>query len=102
MGHTGAGKSTILKLIERFYEPQSGRILINGIDINKLKIDSIRGRIGFVSQDPFLFFGTIRDNIAYARAATEEEIDAALIEAGAKEFVMNLPEGIDTEVETGE
>ena len=98
MGHTGAGKSTILKLIERFYEPQSGRILINGIDINKLKIDSIRGRIGFVSQDPFLFFGTIRDNIAYARDATEEEIDAALIEAGAKEFVMNLPEGIDTEV----
>ena len=98
MGHTGAGKSTILKLIERFYEPQSGRILINGIDINKLKIDSIRGRIGFVSQDPFLFFGTIRDNIAYARDATEEEIDAALVEAGAKEFVMNLPEGIDTEV----
>ena len=78
-------KKAILKLIERFYEPQSGRILINGIDINKLKIDSIRGRIGFVSQDPFLFFGTIRDNIAYARDATEEEIDAALIEAGAKE-----------------
>ena len=98
MGHTGAGKSTILKLIERFYEPQSGRILINGIDINELKIDSIRSRIGFVSQDPFLFFGTIRDNIAYARDATDEEIDTALTEAGAKEFVKNLPDGIDTEV----
>jgi len=98
MGHTGAGKSTILKLIERFYEPQSGRILVNGVDINNLKIDSIRERIGFVSQDPFLFFGTIRDNIAYAREATEEDIDEALHAAGAKEFVMNLPEGIDTEV----
>ena len=98
MGHTGAGKSTILKLIERFYEPQSGRILVNGVDINNLKIDSIRARIGFVSQDPFLFFGTIRDNIAYAREASEEDIQEALHAAGAKEFVMNLPEGIDTEV----
>tara|TARA_Y100000768_G_C23941035_1_gene665133 strand:- start:68 stop:1507 length:1440 start_codon:yes stop_codon:yes gene_type:complete len=98
MGHTGAGKSTILKLIERFYEPQSGRILVNGVDINNLKIDSIRARIGFVSQDPFLFFGTIRDNIAYAREASEEDIEEALRAAGAEEFVMNLPEGIDTEV----
>ncbi|MBJ08683.1 MAG: ABC transporter permease [Euryarchaeota archaeon] len=98
MGHTGAGKSTILKLIERFYEPQSGKILVNGVDINNLKIDSIRARIGFVSQDPFLFFGTIRDNIAYAREASEEEIEEALHAAGAKEFVMNLPRGIDTEV----
>lgn len=98
MGHTGAGKSTILKLIERFYEPQSGRILVNGIDLSQLKIDSVRGRIGFVSQDPFLFFGTIRNNIAYAREATEEEIQSALMEAGALEFVMALPEGIDTEV----
>ena len=98
MGHTGAGKSTILKLIERFYEPQSGKILVNGVDINNLKIDSIRARIGFVSQDPFLFFGTIRDNIAYAREASEEDIEEALHAAGAKEFVMNLPKGIDTEV----
>ena len=98
MGHTGAGKSTILKLIERFYEPQSGRILVNGVDINNLEIDSIRARIGFVSQDPFLFFGTIRDNIAYAREASDEDIEDALHAAGAKEFVMNLPEGIDTEV----
>lgn len=98
MGHTGAGKSTILKLIERFYEPQSGRILVNGADINNLEIDSIRARIGFVSQDPFLFFGTVRDNIAYAREATEKEIEEALHAAGAKEFVMNLPQGIDTEV----
>ena len=67
MGHTGAGKSTILKLVERFNEPQSGRVLINDIDINEFQIESVRARIGFVSQDPFLFFGSIRDNVAYAR-----------------------------------
>jgi ATP-binding cassette subfamily B protein len=74
MGHTGAGKSTILKLIERFYEPQQGKVLINGIDINEYSIKSIRERVGFVSQEPFLFFGTLRENIAYARNATDEDI----------------------------
>mgnify|MGYP005710565639 FL=1 len=66
MGHTGAGKSTILKLSEKFYQPQSGQIRINGQDISEFTIHSVRSRIGFVSQDPFLFFGTIRDNVAYA------------------------------------
>ena len=98
MGHTGAGKSTILKLIERFYEPQRGQILINGVDINEFSIESVRARIGFVSQDPFLFYGTIRENVAYARESTEEEIRRALDTAGALDFVSELSEGIDTMV----
>ncbi|RAH16841.1 MAG: ABC transporter ATP-binding protein [Methanobacteriota archaeon] len=98
MGHTGAGKSTILKLIERFYEPQHGRILINGVDINEYSIESIRARIGFVSQDPFLFYGTIRENVAYARGSTEDEISHALEMAGAAEFVSELTDGMDTMV----
>ncbi len=98
MGHTGAGKSTILKLIERFYEPQSGKVLINDIDINDYSIKSVRNRIGFVSQEPFLFFGTLRENIAYAREATDEEIRGALETAGAWEFTSKLPKGIDTMV----
>ena len=98
MGHTGAGKSTILKLIERFYEPQHGRILINGVDINEYSIESIRARIGFVSQDPFLFYGTIRENVAYARDSTEDEISRALEMAGAAEFVSELTDGMDTMV----
>ncbi len=98
MGHTGAGKSTILKLLERFYEPQSGRVLVNGTDINELQIESVRARIGFVSQDPFLFFGTVRENVAYARECTDEEINSALGASGALEFVSQLPDGIDTMV----
>ncbi|MFQ3344117.1 MAG: ABC transporter ATP-binding protein [Candidatus Poseidoniales archaeon] len=98
MGHTGAGKSTILKLIERFYEPQQGKVLINGIDINEYSIKSIRERVGFVSQEPFLFFGTLRENIAYARNATDEDIKKALETAGAWEFTSKLPQGIDTMV----
>ncbi|HIH80200.1 MAG: ABC transporter ATP-binding protein [Candidatus Thalassarchaeaceae archaeon] len=98
MGHTGAGKSTILKLIERFYEPQNGDITINGININDLQIESVRARIGFVSQDPFLFFGTIRDNVAYARDSSNEQIHNALEAAGAWEFVSQMSDGMDTMV----
>ena len=98
MGHTGAGKSTILKLIERFYEPQGGRVLINDRDINDYQIESIRERIGFVSQDPFLFFGTIGENVAYARESDNDQILGALEAAGANEFVSSLPDGLDTMV----
>ena len=98
MGHTGAGKSTILKLIERFYEPQNGRVLINGQNINEFQIESIRERVGFVSQDPFLFFGTVRENVVYARNASELEIRNALEAAGAWEFVSEMSNGIDTKV----
>ena len=98
MGHTGAGKSTILKLVERFYEPQSGRVLINGRDINEFQIESVRSRIGFVSQDPFLFFGSIRENVAYAREASDEEVRNALEAAGAWEFISQMSEGMETMV----
>ena len=98
MGHTGAGKSTILKLIERFYEPQQGTVKINGIDINEYAIETVRERIGFVSQDPFMFYGDIRSNVAYAREATDDEIHKALEIAGAWEFVSQLSDGIDTMV----
>ena len=98
MGHTGAGKSTILKLVERFYEPQLGMVKINGTDINDYAIETVRDRIGFVSQDPFLFYGDVRSNVAYAREATDEEIQKALEIAGAWEFVSQLSEGIDTMV----
>jgi len=98
MGHTGAGKSTILKLIERFYEPQSGKVLINNTDINEFSIESVRAKIGFVSQDPFLFYGTIGDNVSYARDVEESEIFNALELAGASEFTSQLPNGLDTMV----
>ena len=98
MGHTGAGKSTILKLIERFYEPLGGSVLINGRDINDYQIESIRERIGFVSQDPFLFFGTIGENVAYARNSDNDQIISALEAAGATEFVSSLTDGLDTMV----
>ena len=78
MGHIGAGKSTILKLVERFHEPQQGPVKINGIDINEYAIETVRERIGFVSQDPFMFYGDIRSNVAYAREATmDDEIHKA-------------------------
>ena len=98
MGHTGAGKSTVLKLVEKFYQPQVGAVRINGRDINEFTIHSVRSRIGFVSQDPFLFFGTVRDNVAYAREASIEEVRFALETAGAWEFVSEMKDGIDSMV----
>ena len=94
MGHTGAGKSTILKLVEKFYEPQLGSVKINGIDINDYTVESIRDRIGFVSQDPFLFYGSIRDNVAYARETSDDEIRRVLEIAGAWEFVSEMEDGL--------
>ena len=98
MGHTGAGKSTILKLVEKFYQPQLGQVRINGQDISEFTIHSVRSRIGFVSQDPFLFFGTIRDNVAYAREASDDDVKLALETAGAWEFVVEMENGMDTMV----
>jgi len=98
MGHTGAGKSTILKLVEKFYEPQLGTVKINGIDINYYTVESIRDRIGFVSQDPFLFYGSVRDNVAYARETSDDEIRRVLEIAGAWEFVSEMADGLDTMV----
>ena len=98
MGHTGAGKSTILKLIEKFYQPQNGQVLINGVDINNFSMKSVRSKIGFVSQDPFLFYGTIKENVSYARESTDEEIFIALDMAGASEFISQLPDGLESMV----
>lgn len=98
MGHTGAGKSTILKLLLRFYEPNKGEILINGTNIQNFTLESIRNQLGFVSQDPFLFYGTIKDNVVYARESTVEEVNHALDLAGATEFVNSQEQGLDTKV----
>ena len=98
MGHTGAGKSTILKLLLRFYEPEKGEILVNGVNIQSLTLESIRNELGFVSQDPFLFYGTIEDNVIYARDSTTEEVQSALDLAGATDFVNAQEEGLKTKV----
>ncbi len=98
MGHTGAGKSTILKLVEKFYQPQSGAVKINGKEISDYTIKSVRSRFGFVSQDPFLFFGSIKENVAYAREVSDEEVVSALKTAGAWEFVSEFEDGMDSMV----
>ena len=96
MGHTGAGKTTILKLIMRYYTPDSGEVLVNGKPITAFTLHSLREAIGFVSQDPFLFYGSVRDNVIYNQEATEAELEAALHMAGAWNFVQELEEGMDT------
>ena len=98
MGHTGAGKSTILKLILRYYEPDSGQVLVNGRDIQDITIQSVRDQIGFVNQDPFLFYGSVSDNVIYSRDASEKDVERALHLAGADEFVSGMENGIDTMV----
>ncbi len=96
-GSTGSGKSTIVSLIARFYDPVSGRILIDGNDITEFTIDGLREQIGFVLQDTVLFYGTIRENIAYGKPdATEEEIIEAANMANAMEFIDKMPYGFDT------
>ena len=98
MGHTGAGKTTILKLLMRYYEPQKGKVLVNGIDVQDLTLDSVRAAMGFVSQEPFLFFGTLKQNVAYNRKAEDEEIMIALEMAGAADFVKEFENGLETMV----
>jgi len=99
VGPTGAGKSTIVKLISRFYEPQSGTIKIDGYDIRRVKQRSLRSQMGIVLQDSFLFTGTIMENIRYGKLdATEEEVINAAKLVGAHEFISKLPEGYNTEI----
>ena len=102
VGPTGAGKSTIIKLICRFYEPKSGQILIDGYDIRKVKMKSLRRQIGIVPQETILFSGTIMDNIRYGRIdASDEEVIAAAKIVGAHEFIERLPKGYDTRIGEG-
>lgn len=99
VGESGAGKSTMTKLVSRLYEPESGRILIDGYDINRVELYSLRRQIGVVPQESLLFDGTILENIALTNpsASTEEIIQAAQV-AAAHEFIMNLPNGYNTRV----
>lgn len=97
IGATGSGKTSITQLITRFYEPQSGRILIDGEEVNKYSLYSLRNQIGFVLQESFLFSSTIKSNIAYGRPnASMDEIVRAAKMAQAHEFIMELPDGYDT------
>jgi ATP-binding cassette subfamily B protein len=99
VGHTGSGKSTLISLICRFYDPDKGRILLDGRDLRDIKARSLRSRIGMVLQEPFLFAGSIEENIAYGKPdATEEQIIQAARAANAHDFIMNLPDGYDSEV----
>ncbi|MED0701595.1 MULTISPECIES: ABC transporter ATP-binding protein [Aeribacillus] len=102
VGATGAGKTTIINLLARFYEINEGRILIDGKDISKLRRSELRQAMGFVLQDPFLFHTTIRENIRYGRLdATDEEVEEAAKLANAHSFIKNLPDQYDTIINEG-
>ena len=99
VGPSGGGKTTIASLIPRFYEIDSGKILLDGKDIREYTVCSLRSKIGVVQQDVYLFSGTVKENIAYGRpGASEEEIEEAALLAGATEFIRELPNGFDTYV----
>ena len=99
VGHTGAGKSTIAKLLARFYDPRSGRITIDGLDIRDVTQASLRRQLGIVPQEGFLFAGTVADNIAFGRSdASRERIEAAAASVGADGFIGELPDGYETEL----
>ncbi|MCR5719480.1 MAG: ABC transporter ATP-binding protein/permease [Lachnospiraceae bacterium] len=99
VGATGAGKTTIVSLVARFYDVDSGRILIDGNDIRDVTLNSLRRQLGIMTQDNFLFTGTVRDNIRYGRLdATDEEIIAAAKAVNAHEFIMKMEKGYDTEI----
>jgi len=97
IGHTGSGKTTLASLIPRFYDVSAGRVTIDGADVRDLKLASLRGEIGVISQDPFLFSATVRENIAFGTPnATDEQVEQAARLAQAPEFIAKLPELYDT------
>ncbi|MGZ5347213.1 MAG: ABC transporter ATP-binding protein, partial [Solirubrobacterales bacterium] len=99
VGETGAGKSTLAKLVARFYDPQEGRVLVDGHDLRELRAQCLRSQLGIVPQEGFLFSGSVRENIAFGRPdASEAEGEAAADAIGAGEFIRRLPRGFDTEV----
>ncbi len=100
VGHTGAGKSTVVKLLARFYDPTSGRVLIDGTDVRDVTARSLRSQLGIVPQESFLFSGSVRANIAFGRPdASDEEVVAAAEAVGADAFIRALPDGYDTEIQ---
>jgi ATP-binding cassette subfamily B protein len=99
VGPTGAGKSTVAKLVTRFYDPQHGRVLIDGHDLRDVTLHSLRSQLGVVPQEPFLFHGTIRDNLLFARPdASDDDVRAASEAVGLHEVVARMPKGLDTPV----
>jgi ABC-type multidrug transport system fused ATPase/permease subunit len=97
IGHTGSGKTTLTSLVPRFYDVTAGRVVIDGTDVRDVKLESLRPAIGVISQDPFLFSATVRENIAFGKAdATDAEVELAARLAQADEFVEHLPNGYDT------
>jgi len=100
LGATGAGKTSLINLVPRFYDPSSGQILIDGADIRHIRQDSLLAHVGIVPQETILFSGTVRDNIRYGcPGATDEEVVAAAQAAQAHDFILQLPQGYDTHVE---
>jgi ABC-type multidrug transport system fused ATPase/permease subunit len=97
IGQTGSGKTTLASLVPRFYDATAGRVLVDGADVRELKLSSLRGQIGVIAQDPFLFSASVRENIAFgASEATQKEIEGVARLAQAHEFIGELPEGYDT------
>ncbi len=97
VGSSGSGKSTIIGLIAAFYEPSDGLVKVDGLDLSTIRLDSFRSQLGVVLQDTFLFDGSVRDNVAFARQnASEEEIRSACKSAHVEEFAVRLPQGYDT------
>jgi ATP-binding cassette subfamily B protein/subfamily B ATP-binding cassette protein MsbA len=102
VGETGAGKSTIVKLVSRFHDPTAGAVRVDGIDLRTVTQASLRSQMGIVLQDPFLFDGTVRENVRFGRLdASDEEIEAAARAVGAHGFIMNLRDGYETQVAEG-
>lgn len=102
VGETGAGKTTIVKLLTRFHDPTDGCVRVDGVDLRTVTQQSLRRQMGMVLQDPFLFNGTVKENILFGRlTASDEEVTAAAQAVGAHEFIMNLKDGYETSVEEG-
>ncbi|MGD8814941.1 MAG: ABC transporter ATP-binding protein [Anaerolineales bacterium] len=102
VGRTGAGKTTFVKLLARFHDPVEGRVLVDGFDLRKVQQASLRSQMGIVLQDPFLFSGSVRENIAFGHLESEDEaIESAAKAVGADPFIQNLRFGLDTAVEEG-
>jgi ATP-binding cassette subfamily B protein len=93
VGHTGAGKTTIVNLLMRFYDPQRGRILVNGVDIREMPADELRGLIAYVQQDIFLFAGDVATNIRLSKPIPDEEVVRAATRVGADRIIQRLPDG---------